>query len=107
MPRNNDDGEPAPQVNLAGTLPPAAKNGLLDIVPDLLDRPKVRRIAVIEFDVLYTKRDVDNRPDTPIIRLWQVEPVDGDMALEAARIMDKAEAMRTGQGAVMGAGSGQ
>jgi hypothetical protein len=77
-------------ITLAGNLPADAKyNGIAPIEEALLADPKRIRHAVIAFDVMSWKHDVDTGRDVPTVRVRWIEPADGDsLAKELERLSE-------------------
>lgn len=60
-------------VKLASTPPPEHRNGLVDIVRELVDNPANQRIALVVFDVRRVEEDVDAEAKVPTVRLLRIE----------------------------------
>ena len=103
----NDEGEtrhdgPKPKISIAGTVPAAEFNGLLDeaMLAQIVEHPHVRRRAVIEFDASDVNRVTDTRQRVPKIRIWQIEPLlENEQDQVARRWLDEAVKARPGQDA--------
>lgn len=87
----------ASPVNLAGTMPGEAVNGILAHVADLLKEPGVLRLVVGVIDVDTIKHKVATGDDVPVIQFRHLELVSADNK-DAARAVLAAElSARTGQ----------
>lgn len=60
-------------IKLASALPSEFRNGLIDIVADLVRSPADQRIALVVFDVKRIEDDVDAEQKVPTVRLLRVE----------------------------------
>lgn len=60
-------------VKLASALPAEYRNGLVDIVRQLVESPASQRIALVVFDVKRVEEDVDAEAKVPTVRLLRVE----------------------------------
>jgi hypothetical protein len=103
MSPSTDDGKTGgPQMHLAGTLPASQANGWLSILDRLASDPGVRRLAVIEYDVLRRVVDTDTEQIRPIIRIRQVEICEEhELKERAAQLLDDGQTARTGQAALI------
>jgi hypothetical protein len=73
-------------------------NGLEAIRQELIDQPLVRHLVVAEVETIRLTTDVrDGGVITPTIKLVTVEPLEGDAAREAKKLLDEAYHLRTGQ----------
>src|SRR5262249_54199535 len=94
---NAEVAERAASVSLAGTMRGGNLYGWQAIGGQRARAPKLRRMAVVEFDCQYVKAAQDEAPDAPVVRLVQVEPVDGDDATMVRNLMAERHAARGGQ----------
>jgi hypothetical protein len=84
-------------ITLAGNLPADDKyNGVAPIEEDLLADPRRIRHAVVAFDVMSWKHDVDTGRDVPTVRVRSIEPADGDDAEEVAKLLARLQERRLG-----------
>jgi hypothetical protein len=84
-------------VKLAGTLPGSVENnGLMSVLPDLLDNPNKERLAVIWYSAPTEDVDHSTSPETriPKLKIHKLEPMGAaDEATQALQqmVMEKAE----------------
>lgn len=73
-------------------------NGLHSIQQELLDDPDTRRVAICIFEVVEVgERIQDGHRPIVKVNLFAIEPMQGDDALEARTLMERAVKARTGQ----------
>lgn len=60
-------------VKLASTPPPEHRNGLIEILNDLVANPANQRVALVVFDVRRVEEDVDAEAKVPTVRLLRIE----------------------------------
>jgi len=73
-------------------------NGLEAIRQELIDKPLVRHLVVAEVETIRLTTDVrDGGVITPTIKLVTVEPLEGEAAEHAKKLLDEAYHHRTGQ----------
>ena len=60
-------------VKLASTPPSEHRNGLLEILRELVDSPADERLALVVFDVRRVEKDVDAETDVPTVRFRRIE----------------------------------
>jgi hypothetical protein len=72
-------------------------NGLESIVQELIDSPLDRRVIVAMVEVIRTTIDHrDGGTRTPTVKLLQIEPLAGDVAEQAQKLLAEAYTARTG-----------
>jgi hypothetical protein len=87
-------------VNVSATFKKDERdqNGLESIRPELIQSPLERHVIVATIEVTQILTDVrDGGVQTPSVRLVNVEPLTGDDALTARKLLDAAYHERTGQ----------
>lgn len=88
-------------VRLSAALPKTNDtNGLRNIAKALLDEPRERRYAVIAYDVARLIDDLDAGTDTAVVRIQRVEPLNGDDADTARKLLEEAAQTRSGTGSL-------
>lgn len=60
-------------VKLASALPSEYRNGLIEILRQLIDNPQDHRLALVVFDVKRVEQDVDAAQKVPTIRIQRIE----------------------------------
>lgn len=73
-------------------------NGLLGIEKQLIDDPRARRLIVAEVDTKFIKEEIDEGIRTPTVRLVHIEPLSGEAAEDARRLLNEAYKDRTDNG---------
>ena len=77
-----------------------AFNGLSAVEKELIEEPLTRQVVVGIVETSKVVRDVeDGGTESPTIRFIQLEPLDGEAAVDAKRMLDEAYQKRTGNGA--------
>jgi len=76
------------------------RNGLDRIAKDLTAEPDTRRIIIGVVECIRTVTDhTSGNAETPVVKLVHIEPMDGDDAVAARALLEKAYHARTGSGA--------
>lgn len=81
-------------IKLASALPSEYRNGLTEILRDLIDSPQDHRLALVVFDVKRVEQDVDAAQKTPTIRIQRIETPLGLDRETAWEILQRAAAAR-------------
>jgi hypothetical protein len=86
-----------PVVKISAALPDSERlNGLGTVHERALMAPQAEFVAVVRFRVDKITRDVRTGAEVVLLRIWHVEPVEGDGAREAREIADLALEDRLG-----------
>ena len=90
-------------INLAGTLPDPADNGLYAILQLLRTHPEQTHVCVAVIDAKHVKRETDTGILTPTVRIRQIEVVTGSDGDQATAMLERALGARGGQMTLAGA----
>lgn len=60
-------------VKLASTPPAEYRNGLIEILRELVESPEDERIALVVFNVTRVEKDVEAEKETPTVRFRRIE----------------------------------
>lgn len=83
-------------VKLASTPPPEYRNGLVEIVRELVASPADQRIGLVVFDVRRVEHDVDLEREVPTVRLLRLELPLGMDQTAAWEMLQRATDARVG-----------
>lgn len=84
-------------IKLGGKLPKNDKNGLGELLIDLLRDPYKVHVAVVLLDTGRITRDLENEDVVPTARIKAIEPIRGGVdAGELRRMLQRAYEERTG-----------
>lgn len=90
-----------PQVKTSASFTKATQpyNGLTadQLVNELIDQPHGRRYAVVAFEVLRITEEIEEGTKVPTVKFVQIEPLEGEAADVAKRLMEEAYNTRTGR----------
>jgi hypothetical protein len=87
----------APTVKISAALPDSERlNGLGTVHERAILAPQAEFLAVVRFRVDKITRDVRSGDQVVLLRIWQIEPVDGDGARDARELSDAALEDRLG-----------
>jgi hypothetical protein len=87
----------APTVRISAALPDSERlNGLGTLHERALVAPQAEFIAVARLRVDKITRDVRSGDSVVLLRIWHIEPIEGENATTAAQVADYALADRLG-----------
>jgi len=87
----------APTVKISAALPDAERfNGLGTVHERALIAPQAEFVAVARFRVDKITRDVRSGDSVVLLRIWHIEPLDGEEAADARELLDRAVEDRLG-----------